>query len=114
MTVSCSCSWLLVACCLSVSPHLCAMRVLLPDRQTRHMLGKDQGDLHKAQQRQEEESESLRGYKFIDLRFERGEVVGFGNERRKQDVLQISFLGMNNDLWDKVRGLASGTWEGCE
>ena len=42
------------------------------------------------QQRKKEESERLRGerdqIKFIDLRFERWQVVGFRKERRKQDV----------------------------
>ena len=37
-----------------------------------------------------EESERLRGelnkIKFIDLRFERGQVVGFRKARRRQDV----------------------------
>ena len=23
-------------------------------------------------------------------------------------------LGMNDDMWDRVRGLDSGTWKGCE
>ena len=23
-------------------------------------------------------------------------------------------LGMNDDLWDEVRGLGSETWKGCE
>ena len=44
----------------------------------------------KPQQKKKEESERLRGerdqIKFIDLRFERWQVVGFGNGRRRQDV----------------------------
>ena len=52
-----------------------------------------------------EESERLRGegdhIKFIDLRFERGQVVGFGKERR-QAFLYV--LGMNNDLRPRLRG----------
>ena len=44
----------------------------------------------------EEESERLRGggdkIKFIDLRLERGEVVGFGIGRKKQDVLSACRL----------------------
>ena len=43
------------------------------------------------QQRKKEESEKLRGggdqSKFIDLRWERWLVVGFGKARRRQDVL---------------------------
>ena len=44
----------------------------------------------KPQKRKKEESESLRGdrylIKFIDLRFERWQVVGFRKARRRQDV----------------------------
>ena len=44
----------------------------------------------KPQQRKKEESERLRGerdqIKFIDLRFERGEVVGLRKARRRQDA----------------------------
>ena len=44
----------------------------------------------KPQQRKKEESEQLRGYrdkiKFIDLRFERWQVVGLRKARRRQDV----------------------------
>ena len=44
----------------------------------------------KPQQWKKEENERLRGegdnIKFIDLRFERGQVVGIGKGRRTQDV----------------------------
>ena len=44
----------------------------------------------KSQQRKKEESEQLRGekdqIKFIDLRFERWQVVGLRKARRRQDV----------------------------
>ena len=44
----------------------------------------------KPQQRKKEEGEHLRGerdqIKFIDLRFERWQVVGFRKARRSQDV----------------------------
>ena len=44
----------------------------------------------KPQQRKKEESEQLRGYrgkiKFIDLSFERWQVVGLRKPRRRQDV----------------------------
>ena len=29
-------------------------------------------------------------------------------------LYKLHVLGMNDDLWDKVRGLGSGTWKGCE
>ena len=45
----------------------------------------------KPQQRKKEGSERLRGerdqFKFIDLRFERWQVVRFRKARRRQDVL---------------------------
>ena len=44
----------------------------------------------KRQRRKKEESEQLRGERdqiwFIDLRFERWQVVGFGKGRARQDV----------------------------
>ena len=44
----------------------------------------------KLQQRKKEKSEQLRGegdkITLIDLRFERGQVVGFGKGRRRQNV----------------------------
>ena len=52
------------------------------------MLKKDYGGLYKAPTK--EESKKLREerdqIKFIDLRFERWQVVGLRNARRKQDV----------------------------
>ena len=51
---------------------------------------KGHGSLYKAQQWKKEDSERLGGegnkIKFIDLRFERGHVLGFRKGRRKQDV----------------------------
>ena len=48
----------------------------------------------KPQQRKKEESEQLRGgrdqIKFIDLRFERWQVVRFRKARRRQEVPQIA------------------------
>ena len=48
----------------------------------------------KPQQGKKEESELLRGerdkIKFVNLRFERWEVVGFRKARRKQDVPLIT------------------------
>ena len=44
----------------------------------------------KPQQRKKEESEELKGERdqieFVFLRFERWQVVGFGNAQRRQDV----------------------------
>ena len=56
----------------------------------------------KPQQRKKEESEQLRGerdqIKFIDLRFEIWQVIGFRKSGRKQDVHKLNVIGMNDDL----------------
>ena len=58
------------------------------------MLGKGHGGLYKPQQRKRKESEQLRGeedkIKFIDLRFERWQVVRFRKARGRQDVPQVA------------------------
>ena len=53
------------------------------------MLGKDHGGLCKAPTKEERRSERLRErdqIKFIYLRFERGQAVGFEKARRRQDI----------------------------
>ena len=54
------------------------------------MLRKGYGGLYKAPTNEEEESEKLRGeryqIKFIDLRFERWQVLVLRKARRRQDV----------------------------
>ena len=54
------------------------------------MLGKGLGGLYKAPTEEKEEGERLRGerdqIKFVDLRFERWQVVRFRKARRRQDV----------------------------
>ena len=70
------------------------------------------------QQRKKEESERRRGeryqFRFIDLRFERGSVVGSGKQEEGKTFHKLHVLGMNEDLWDKVRGLCSESLKGCE
>ena len=62
----------------------------------------------KSQQWKKEKSERLRRerdqIKFIDLWF----------ERWIKTFHKLHVLGMNDDLWDRVRGLGSKTWKGCE
>ena len=64
------------------------------------------------------EGEMLRGevdqVKFIDMRFERGKVVGVGKGRRRQDALEIACLGMNDDLQNRLFRLGTATWIGYE
>ena len=80
--------------------------------------GKDMVAYTMPQQRKKEESERLRGerdqIKFIDLGFERWQVVRFRKARGRQTSHKLHVLGMNDDLWDRVCGLGSGTWKGCE
>ena len=70
------------------------------------------------QQRKKEESKRLRAdrdqIEFIDLGFERWQVVRFRKARGRQAFHKLHILGMNGDLWDRVRGLGSETWKGCE
>ena len=41
--------------------------------------------------------------KFINPRFERGQVAGFRKGRRRQEKsCQLHVLAMNYDLWDRV------------
>ena len=58
------------------------------------MLGKAVVAYTNSKQKKKEESKRLRGerdqIKFIDLRFERWQVVGFGKARRRQKVPQIA------------------------
>ena len=70
------------------------------------------------QRKKKERSESLRGerdqIKLIDLAFERWQVVRFRKARGRQTFHKLHVLGMNADLWDRVRGLGSETRTGCE
>ena len=56
------------------------------------------------QKMKKEESKRLRGegdqIKFIDLRFERWQVLGFREAKRRPYVHKLHVLGMNDDLWD--------------
>ena len=60
----------------------------------------------KPRQRKKEESEPLTGerdqIKFIDLSFERRQVVRSGNEEESKTFHELLILGMNDDLWDGV------------
>ena len=60
----------------------------------------------KPQQRKKEEGERLRGERdkveFIDLRFERWQVIGFGKEEEGKTLHELHVLGMNGDLKDMM------------
>ena len=55
-----------------------------------------------------EESERLRGevdkIKFIGLRFAIGQVVNSGKQEDCKRFHKLDVLGMNGDLWDRIRG----------
>ena len=76
------------------------------------------GGLYKAATKEERRSERLRGerdqIKFIDLRFERWQVVRFRKARRGKTFHNLHVLRVNDDLWDRFRGLGSKNWKGCE
>ena len=65
------------------------------------MLRKGYGGLYKAQQRKKEEREQLMyrdKIKFINLRFERWQVVGSGKQQEGKTFHKLHALGMNDDL----------------
>ena len=70
--------------------------------------------MSKLQQWKKEESERLGGegdqIKFIDLRFARRQAIG----TRKARFQTVHVLGMNDYLWDRISGLGTETWKGCE
>ena len=72
----------------------------------------------KPQQRKKDESERLRGerdqIKFIALRLNDGKLQDSGKQGEGKTFHKLHVLGMNDDLWDKVRELGSETWKGCE
>ena len=36
------------------------------------------------------------------------------SNKKARRCINYMFLGMNDDLWDRARGLGSETWKGCE
>ena len=42
-----------------------------------------------------------------------GRLYDSGKQEGKR-FHKLHFPGMNDDLWDRVRGLGSETWKGCE
>ena len=35
-------------------------------------------------------------------------------QEESKTFYKLHVLGMNDDLWDRLRGLGSETWKGCE
>ena len=51
---------------------------------------------------------------FVDLTFERWQVVGFRKGERSKTFHKLHVLGMNDNLWDRVHEVGNETWKGCE
>ena len=72
----------------------------------------------KPQQWKKEESERLRGeryqinYMILDLKD--GKLKDSGQQEEGKKFHKLHVLGMNDDLQDRVCGLGSETWKGCE
>ena len=43
-----------------------------------------------------------------------GKLYDSGKQEEGKTFHNLHVLGMNDDLWDRVRGLGSETWKGCE
>ena len=73
-------------------------------------VGKSHGAYTKPQQRKKEESAELRGernqIRFFDIRFEGWQVVGL---RQGNVFYKFPVLGMDADLWKRVREVGSET-----
>ena len=73
----------------------------------------------KPQQRKKDESERLRGEReiissLLILDLKDGKLQDSGKQEEGKRFHKLHVVGMNDDLWDKVRGLGSETWKGCE
>ena len=69
-------------------------------------------------QKRKKEGDRLNGerdkVKFIDLRFERRQVVGLGKEEQDKAFYKLQVFWINGDLWEIISGLGSEIWKGCE
>ena len=43
-----------------------------------------------------------------------GKLQYSGKQEEGKTFYKLHVLGMNDDLWDRVRVLGSETWKGCE
>ena len=73
----------------------------------------------KPQLRKKEESERLRGEieirsSLLILDLKDGKLQDSGKQEEGKTFHKLHVLGMNDDLWDRVREVCSGTWKGCE
>ena len=71
------------------------------------------------QQRKKEESKRLRGEweirsSLLIFDLKDGKLKDSGKEDEGKTFHKLHVLEINDDLWDRVRGLGSETWKGCE
>ena len=43
-----------------------------------------------------------------------GKLQDSGKQEEGKTFEKLHVLGINDDFWDRVRGLGSETWKGCE
>ena len=60
----------------------------------------------------EEEREIRSSLLILDLKD--GKLSDSGKQEEGKTFYKLHVLGMNDDLCDRVRGLGSETWKGCE
>ena len=54
------------------------------------------------------------GFSLLVLYLKYGKLWDSGWQEEGNKFHKLYALGMNGDLWDRVRGLSSETWKGCE
>ena len=81
--------------------------------------GKGRGDIYIAptkeeRERQRGERDQIKFIGLLMLDLKDGKLQDSGKQEEGKTFLKLHVLGMNEDLWDRVRGLGSETWKGCE
>ena len=74
------------------------------------MQSHNKGRKEKAKFREERKIRS----RLLILDLKDGKLYDSGKEEEVKTFHKLHVLGMNNDLQDRVRGLDSETWKGCE
>ena len=79
------------------------------------MLRKGHGGLYKAPTKEERRKRKAKSrerdqIKFIDLRFERGKVVGFRKGKRQDSTLNIRSSDKQHVLWSELSLVGESLW----
>ena len=82
-------------------------------------VGEGHDGLYKAPTKDERRKRRLRGERenrssLLILDLNDGKLYDSGKQEEGKTFHKLHFLGTNDDLWDKVRGLGSETWKGFE